>query len=118
MKHQQKRPGGELHGKPVQGLDGQWYDKFGNPISEDAEYARRFWDRGQPNGMRSTMVDILESSIQRESFGSFVDPSGITEYDKEKLSAYRMLAQELGYKIGKFTFNKKSYSVTAQITRL
>lgn len=118
MKHQQKRPGGELYGKPVQGLDGQWYDKFGSPISEDEEYARRFWDKGQPKKMRSTMVDILESSIQRGVFSSFVDPSGITEYDKEKLSAYRILAQELGYNMSKFTFNKNSHSATAQISRL
>lgn len=114
----QIRPGGELYGRPVQGLDGHWYDKYGTPISEDEEYSRRFWDKGQPKEMRSTMIGILESSIQNGHFSSFVDPSGITEYDKEKLSAYRILARELGYTIGQFSFNKKSYIATAPIFRL
>ena len=29
-----KRPGGNLEGKPVQGPDGQWYDKYGEKIEQ------------------------------------------------------------------------------------
>ena len=41
----------------------------------------------------------------------------ITEQDKERLSAFRLLADELGYKIGAYTRNDETHVVTASITK-
>ena len=117
-----KRPGGELYGRPVQGHDGKWYDKFGQEISEqkarDTEYADRFWKR-QPPGMRDSMTDNIHRAAQETPpmIGSFVDPAGMTEEDKEKLSAYRLLAEELGYEVGQYVFNASAYTARAEIKK-
>jgi len=122
-----RRPGGKLQGKPIQGIDGQWYDKFGNkippqtergPKNKDEEYSQRFWDRDQPDGLREVMIYNLESAVKRGTFSLFVDPKGITEKDKEKLSAYRLLAKETGFEIGEFVFSKETYTVTATISQI
>jgi hypothetical protein len=119
---QQKRPGGELHTRPIQGVDGQWQDGYGETISEseakDSEYASRFWQNNQSPGLREAMQDNIQSRAESGSFGIFVDSQGITESDKEKLSAYRQLAREMGYEIGPFRFNANSYTATAEIKKV
>src|SRR3989339_183899 len=128
--HFPKRPGGPLVGKPVQGLDGQWYNQFGEkiedtrrdqPRNKDADYAQRFWDKGQPKGFREVMIGNLHNSIKEgENEGVFrcsVSPQGINDTDKEKLSAYRVLANELGYDMGPYQFNANSYIASAKIIK-
>ena len=39
------------------------------------------------------------------------------EEDKQKLSAYRVLARELGFEIGGFQFNERSHNVMATIRK-
>ncbi len=115
---QSERPGGELHTRPIQGSDGQWQDGYGNRISEtearDIDYATRFW-RQQPAGQKQAMQEIIQNQVELGKFSLFVSPSGISEGDEEKLSAYRLLAREMGYEIGSFHFNPNAHTVTAEI---
>lgn len=114
------RPGGPLYGQPVQSVDGVWYDQFGKPFESDRQrdlnYASRFWRR-QPPGMKNTMEENIRQAEKAGTFNVFVDRSGITEYDKEKLSAYRELAQQMGYKIGQFQYNERAWTVSAPIEK-
>ena len=115
-----KRPGGPLQGRPSEGLDKKWRDKFGELLTPekawDMEYAARFWQH-QPEGMREAMMSNIESAAKQNppQIGYFVDPSGITEKDKERLSAYRVLAEEMGYEVGQYVFNKQSHAALAPI---
>ncbi len=125
-----KRPGGELQGRNVQGPNGTWVDKFNEPLgakeSTDMEYAAKFWNRQDKNlspkyagQLRESMRGNIESAVngKRGSIGSFVDPTGVTEEDKEKLSAYRVLAKEMGYEVGDYAFDKRSHVASAQISK-
>ncbi len=117
---QQKRPGGPLKGKPVEGLDERWYDPFGKPIKfeeRDLIYAKRFWSHNQPRGLREVMIENVLDSEKHGFLGCFVSSEGIDETNKEKLSAYRVLAQQMGYKLGKFIFNRPSFVAMAHITK-
>lgn len=128
-----ERPGGPLVGQPAQGLDGNQYDQFGDqvdvpasynasqndPTNKDTEYADRFWVR-QPEGMRDIMIGKINTAVEKEGgiFSLFADPAGISEHDKEKMSAYRALAKELGYEIGQYKFNPQTYCVSAPVKKL
>lgn len=113
-----KRPGGPLQGKIIQGPDGKWYNEFGEQASKDDIYSHLFWSRKQPPNLREAMMQNILSASQTGTFGVFVNPSGMTEEDKEKLSAYRVLARELGFEIGEFQFNKRSHNALATIKKM
>jgi len=86
-------------------------EQVGNEGDKDSVYAERFWDKQSPtvrDGLREAMVQGIKSASESGTMGIFVNPTGLTERDKEKLSAYRLLAGELGFKVGKFTFNKNA----------
>lgn len=126
-----KRPGGPLRQKSVS-TEGVEYDPFhppklfqkpdgtqklrgGKKLDKDEVYAARFWEE-KPEELREVMIDNICQAAEKEGFiGSFVDPSGITEKDKEKLSAYRQLARELGYEVGEFKFYPKAHTARAPI---
>jgi len=128
-----KLPGGAARAKPLE-INGQFYDPYhppklvrktdgteeyvgGKTIDRDTIYANRFWDR-QPKGMKEVMIQELHKAAAdpRGKIGSFVNPSGMDERDKEKLSAYRQLGKELGYEIGKYHFNPKVHTAEASIS--
>ena len=116
-----KRPGGLFKGKPGEGLNGKWYDPFGKSIvfdHLDLDYSARFWSRSRPKGLREVMIDNIITGEKEGSIGSFVSPDGILESDREKLSAYRVLAQQMGYEVGKFSFNKRAYTALASIRKV
>ena len=116
----QKRPGGTLKGKPVEGLDGKWYDPFGNEIifdSKDLEYSNRFWSHSKPLGLKEVMIEDIITGEKSGSIGSFVSSDGILEDDREKLSAYKVLAQQIGYEVGQFSFNDGAYTALAPIRK-
>jgi hypothetical protein len=116
-----KLPGGELKGKLTQGSDKEWSDQFGARIpkdkARDLEYAARFWRGERPSQLRETMKKIIESAYAQGQFAYAVDSNGLSETDKEKLSAYRVLANELGYNIGPYELHKTSWTVTSPITK-
>lgn len=129
-----KRPGGPLRQKPIS-VGGVDYDPFhppkifqntdgteeiigGRKFDKDEEYADRFWAR-RAKGSREVMVEYVHKAAQKDGFiSSFVDPSGITEKDREKLSAYRKLARELGYEVGDFKFSPDAYTAIAPIKKV
>jgi hypothetical protein len=116
-----KFPGVKLQGRPALRDDGKWYDQFGELLPENAqrdlEYAARFWRGNQPSGLRETMQTNIEHACLHGQLASAVSPHGMTEDDKQKLSAYRVLAGELGYLVGPYKFHKGSGTVTAPITK-
>ncbi|MEK6952751.1 MAG: hypothetical protein AABX29_07085 [Nanoarchaeota archaeon] len=114
------RPGGPLEGRPVSGIDGKWYDQFGREIKfdpKDIKYSDLFWSRNQPRGIKEAMIDNIVSASEGGLFGCFVAANGITDYDKERLSAYRVLAKQMGYEIGEYKFNARSGNATVPIWR-
>lgn len=86
--------------------------------AEDEEYAKRYWTR-QPKGMKEVMEDyIRKSARERGLISHFVDPNKIAEDDKEKLSAFRLLAKQLGYEMGQYKFDKQTHTTTAEIKKI
>ena len=61
---QKKRPGGQLRGRPIQGKGGQWYNKYGEQLTDsvdikDAEYTERYWAREENDErVRENMMEI------------------------------------------------------------
>ena len=130
-----RRPGGEYKPKPLE-IGGVFYDGLyppkiirrpdgsevpigGQRLDKDQVdqiYAERFWQSSRVvKGTREVMIDNIHRATEQGSLGSFVDPNGITEQDKEKLSAYRQLAKELGYEVGDFKFDKAAHTALAPI---
>lgn len=122
---ERKRPGGPLFQKPHQKDDGGWVH-MGEEISEqkakDISYSMDFW-RGKNDpkferDLREAMIGSLKTAFENQRLSIFVSPEGITERDKEKISAYRVLAEEVGYKIGKFSFNKDAHVASGPIEKI
>ncbi len=103
--------------KLIQNSDGTQEHVGGREMSPDEAdkmYAARFWE-GKPPGLREAMTETIKKDAQTGRTSIFVDKRGITERDKEKLSARRELARELGFEVGPFTFNENAYTATATI---
>ena len=98
-----------LHGRAEQGVN-----------DKDAAYAGRFWNRNQNIvGLKDVMAQSLQGAIEKRDrlFYVLVNVSGLTEQDKEKLSAYRVLAGEIGIELGPFRLNKRSGTAVAEILK-
>ncbi len=121
---QSKRPGGPLRGRPVPGLDGRWYDRYGESGSPDEVFATEFWLtkecglRAYAGELRIAMGENIRKAAQSGQLSYFVDPTGITDSDKMRLSAARQLAREMGYYVGNFVFNPNAYTATAIIEKV
>lgn len=128
-----KRPGGAYSPKPVI-IEGKTYDPFhppklvqnpdgtqgfigGKELTKDEVYADRFWRKTHPPGLREALIENIQKDAQAGTIGIFVSETGIAEEDREKLSAYRELARELGFEIGQFTFHKNAGTATATIKK-
>ncbi len=116
-----KRPGGVAYPRPPV-INGKTYDPFhapksvqnpdgtqgfigGKEIDTDTAYANRYWAREKfPDEMREVFQRAIERDAPTGQTGLFVDKAGITETDKERLSALRKTAEELGYEVGNFVF--------------
>ena len=127
--------GGEYKPRPIE-IDGEFYDSIhppklfrapdgrelyigGEKLDKDEVYAERFWGRDQPKGLKEVMVEnIRKASEESGVFTSFVDQNGINDKDREKLSAYRVLARETGYEIGEFKLDKKTGVASAPIKQV
>ncbi len=84
---------------------------------DDKEYARRYWIR-QPPGMREVMERYIQKCASEGiPLRHFVGAEGIAEDDKEKLSAFRVLARQMGHEIGQYSFDKSSHVATAEIRK-
>lgn len=66
------------------------------------------------------MTEIVHDAIA-SGYGSiscFVSMTGFDEKDLEKLSAYRVLARELGYEVGHYVLNPREGTASAPISRI
>jgi len=97
--------------------DGTEQYRGGRKLDKDKVYAERFWERNKVQGLKDAMVENIRHAAERGQFSIFVSPDGISEDDKEKLSAYRQIARELGYEMGAYIFNKDTYGATAPLTK-
>lgn len=112
-----RRPGGPLVERPC--FDGGSWRYFDERIvNSDEMFADWFWAKNKKPGMRDIMEGVIESAVTEGRFTSFVDSTGITDDDRAKLSAYRVLAREMGYEIGRYKFNARSHNVSAEIRRM
>lgn len=88
-----------------------------NTLNKNQEYAQKFWDRNKDTkGLRESMTEEITREAKKGEFIKYVNETGITENDKEKLAAYQSLARELGYQIGEFTIDPKTGKAIAKIT--
>lgn len=83
----------------------------------DRLYAERFW-ASAPEGMRVVYTTSIESAARIGTLSLFANREGIDERDKEKMSALRVLAQELGYEVGQFHLDKKQNTASAPIHKI
>lgn len=116
--------------EPKRREDGKWRDRDGKEISDavaqDQSYARRFWEgfllRGRTEGVIPDTIEAMRVSItkaaERGQFGVLVDSHGITEKDKERISAYREVARTMGYQIGPLRFNPEEFTAMGPITKI
>ncbi len=94
----------------------------------DSQYSEKYWqllaDKGSPpeeiakkrEGYRENILDAVSSGRNIVQF--FVEGENFAEDEKAKASMYRVLAKEMGYKIGPYKINKKSGTATAEIKKL
>lgn len=134
-----KRPGGPLEESPLKigdnfydpehppkfGVDESGNEKYegGKIISKDEAHSIMFWRHHKVPGLHETMIESVRSWIDSGTFRAFVSGEQtdkgfeLDQKSKEQLSAYRILAGELGYTIGSYTFHEKSGLVTATIVK-
>lgn len=99
--------------------------------SKDAVYAAQFWDQmswDKGDVFATSMKEAMKTSIESAAktigpdgngqFSLFVTPEGMAEKDKQKISAYRELAKEMGFQIGPLKRNEKSGTATGTIRKL
>lgn len=65
-----------------------------------------------PGTIDAIKKNIITAAL-KGTIGLFVDINGISEDDKGRLSAYRVIADQIGYEIGKWKYNKKSGTQSA-----
>ena len=82
----------------------------------DRVYAERFWARS-PEGMRAAYQASIESAARTGTLSIFVNMEGLDEKDKEKMSAFRLLARELGYEVGQFRVDRNRATASAPIQK-
>ncbi len=91
-------------------------------ISKDVAYAMRYWEKRTDPNTRKTMEEILTTALSKGAFhiAVYISPNpadGISEKDKEKLSAYRLLADEMGYELGPFVLQRDAGNVRSDIRK-
>jgi hypothetical protein len=75
----------------------------------DQKFAAKFWVN-QPKDMKDSMLRIIDGSRSKGVLSLSIDKQG-----QSRLSAYRILAQENGYKMGPFKVNPESGTVQANL---
>jgi predicted kinase len=85
------------------------------PKREAMDYDQRYADEYLKNsGVRRTLEDIIKKSFPTGMIKTFVDMKGMTDKDKSKLSAYRVVAEEIGFPIGQWKINYATGVATAR----
>lgn len=82
----------------------------------DLKYAAMFWEN-QPEGMLKAMSENIKKASLEGQIHSFAPMTGLDEKSKKKMSAYRLLADAIGYEIGEYSLNRNHGTVTASIKK-
>ncbi len=123
---ERKRPGEPLKEKATsQDSEGNFLNQFEEKMDKDEVYAEAFWQskrlKGEDEKFIAKQIENYKEIIIKQApsgmIGIFVNKDGITEDDKMKLSAIRILASSIGYKIGPYKFNENSGGVTATLEK-
>ena len=128
-----QRPGGVSRSveRPSEQQDGSWANAAGEKFTKDQAYAWEFWDSFWAQGkdiephkeaMRESITKAAETIDPSTGEGELGILSGggaeIDSYSKQKISAYRELAREMGYEVGQLKLNQRSGTITGTIKKL
>tara|TARA_R100001244_G_scaffold126191_1_gene96507 strand:- start:355 stop:636 length:282 start_codon:yes stop_codon:yes gene_type:complete len=84
-------------------------------MTNDKQYADNYFAT-KPKGMLPVMQKIIRDSVVKGSIGTFADMDGYTDKDKNKMSAYRVVASDMGITIGQWILNRETGIARAAIT--
>jgi hypothetical protein len=118
-------------------LGGEFYDPFhppklarqpdgsehyvgGRKLEKDDVYSERFWSRPehQIDGYTQAMMENIQKSADGTgNLGMYVPSTGPDEKSKEKMSAYRKMAKDMGYIVGGYHFVEADHMVIATIVK-
>ena len=87
-----------------------------NNNTTDKQHADNYFATA-PKGMLPVMQKIIRDSVVRGWIGTFADMGGYTDKDKNKMSAYRVVAADMGITIGPFVLNRETGVARATITQ-
>jgi hypothetical protein len=87
-----------------------------NKNTTDKQHADNYFATA-PKGMLDTMQSIIRDSLVRGWFGIFACMDGYEDRDKNKMSAYRVVAADMGITIGSFVLNRETGVARATITQ-
>ena len=85
-------------------------------MTNDKHYADKYFATA-PKGMLDTMQSIIRKSIDKGTIRIFASMDGYTDSDKAKLSAYRVVAANMGITIGQWVLNRETGVARAAITQ-
>ena len=96
--------------KPKIGIDKQDRIVYNTGMkNKDIEYANRYFSNA-PSSMRETMVKIINKAVPTGQVCVFADIG-----NKEKLSAYRVVAHEMGIQLGDWLIRNHAGTAIAKI---
>lgn len=72
---------------------------------EDQQYAQRWLSSRAPGTVQAIKQNIEQAAATGE-ISLFVDINGITDEDKGRLSAYRVIANQIGFEIGQWRYDR------------
>jgi len=75
-------------------------DRIGS-VARDISFATMYFMEA-PKGMAEAIAEIIISDADKGELVIAVDEKGYTDKDKKKLAAYRVIARNLGFAVGKF----------------
>ncbi len=82
---------------------------------KDKENAARFFET-QPADMRQSMIKVIEEAAKKDPPLIYVHiDGGLSDKNVDKLSAFRILAEEMGWEIAAFDVNSISHTVSAHM---
>lgn len=95
-------------------------------VDRDKEYGGRFWERLRDKKLskeelakeRENLKDDIRRMAEQGEFRISMSGSSLSEQDKERLSAMRLLAQEMNLKVGGFYIDKEKGIAVAQVEKV
>jgi hypothetical protein len=113
--------------KILHGENGEEIAQGGKEISKDEAYNMMFWshwDDFYTAEKKRDMAIQINTAVKDGKIYNFVevtktdDNFEIEQHDKEKLSALRIMAREMGYEIGPYKVNENAGNVEAEIKKI